>query len=113
LPSVVLEKMTEVTLAQMQAKTDAQYRQDDEGTLINLIANHPNTPSHILEMFITNQTVELHQRLGENWCSNFLYRSVASNISTPIYILEKLVSDPQFSNSSAREDARKILRHRS
>jgi hypothetical protein len=112
LPSVVLEKMTEVTLAQLQAKTDAQYRQDDEDTIINLIANHPNTPRHILAMFTTNQTVELHQRLGENWCSNFLYRSVASNISTPIDILEKLVSDPRFSNSGAREDARKILRHK-
>jgi hypothetical protein len=112
LPTIVLEKMTEFTLAQMQRKTEKECIMEHEDIVIDLIARHPNTPVCILEMFAVNQPIELYQKFGENWWSNFLRKSVANNINTPTYILENLVDDPHTS-SGAQEYARKNLRNRS
>lgn len=112
LPTIVLEKMTEFTLAQMQSKTDKECRMEHEDIVIDLIANHPNTPVYVLELFAANQPVELYEKFGENWWSNFLRKSVANNINTPTYVLENLVDNPNIGSVGAQEYARKNLRNR-
>jgi hypothetical protein len=98
IPEIVLKTLAKTTFAAIaRLKNDPNnVRFNDavygfEIMILYLLLSHPNTSSVILEMFVNNQSIDLHQIIGSEL--HRLHYFVASNINTPTCILEKLLSD--------------------
>ncbi|MGB8698959.1 MAG: hypothetical protein WCD18_06045 [Thermosynechococcaceae cyanobacterium] len=112
LSEVILEAIARATVMHIQSKSDQACFDEREHEVLNQLAQHPQTSRWILHQLASNQPPDIYQRFGENWF-HFLRISVASNLKTPISILEMLINDPDLSKNGAKKAATATLRLKS
>ncbi|MBE9228907.1 hypothetical protein IQ264_26195 [Phormidium sp. LEGE 05292] len=112
LTETVLETLA-ITIFTQAENQKLQYVGDTRipacGNSLIDIAKHPKTPVHILEKLAMNQPKTLYKKCNGAAIFLAIRKAIASNISTPIAILEQLTKDDQ---EDVRAAARKMLKEK-
>ncbi|HAX78427.1 MAG TPA: hypothetical protein DCY88_22020 [Cyanobacteria bacterium UBA11372] len=98
----IIEKILGATLTKIQQQTKDIY---GEVCILCKIARHPNTSSLMLEKLALNLCDRIRWNLGSNLVD--VQEAIASNINTPISVLEDLAND---SFEITQRTARKTLK---